>query len=119
MRKYIALAVVVLGFVGFGVTQATADDGAVHFVSCPSGTFTSTIGGFTFTYCFSDIVAPSGNANAHFHGALDAGQTAPDKATEVDGFSCVASWPSLSEITTDTQFVVTPSGEVNGICKFH
>lgn len=120
------LAVTVAIVVVSAETPAHAtDNGAVVFHTCPVtlGTVTVpvnvTVGGFTFNYCFDDSVTPSGDATAHFHGTLVNPSTAPSQATDVTGFSCEAGFPTGDRFTTDTQLVVTPSGEVNGTCKFH
>ena len=115
----IALVLSVLATV-MVVSPALADspDPAVVFHTCPGTPFLSSVGGFTFSYCFDDVVTPSGNANANFHGDLVAGSTAPSQATKVTGFGCTAGFPTGDRFTTDTQLVVTPSGEVNGTCKF-
>jgi hypothetical protein len=121
MRKYLALLSVLGAGAGLsllGPAQAVAHGGAIHYASCPDTVFTTEVGGFTFNYCFTDVATPSGNANAHFHGNLVDPATAPSKATKVAGFGCFASYP-VDGYTTDTSFVVTPSGEVNGTCKFH
>ncbi len=119
MRRYLALVTVLVGgAVTLGVSPAVADDGAVRYVSCPTTSFISIAGGFTFSYCFSDVVTPSGNANAHFEGDLLDLSTAPSSATIIEGFGCFAAYPS-GGFTTDTRLVITPSGHVNGTCKFH
>jgi hypothetical protein len=124
MRKPALLAALVVAIatsaliIGTGVAGADPGNGAVHYVSCPGQTFTSNVGGFTFTYCFTDVSNSGGNANAHFSGTLDDLSTAPSQATTVTGFGCLAAFPA-GGFTTDTRLVVTPSGRVNGICKFH
>jgi hypothetical protein len=104
--------------VGTGVAGADPGNGAVHYASCPDVTFATNVGGFIFTYCFTDVSNPGGNANAHFSGTLDDLSTAPSHATTETGFGCFAAFPA-GGFTTDTRLVVTPSGRVNGICKFH
>ncbi len=89
-------------------------NGAIHF---GPGCFTgASIGGHVFDYCFSDVVTPSGNANAHFTGDLLT--PAPDKAVTIRGFGCQAAYPN-GGFTTDTKITITPSGKVNGYCKLH
>jgi len=121
MRKYFALAAVIAAVgVGLGASQAIADNGALRYVSCPDTTFTDTVGGFTINYCFQDVVTSSGNANALLSGVLVDPSTAPSKATTVAGFGCIADFGNGGVlITTDTRLTVTPSGNVNGTCKFH
>ena len=107
MKSKIAVAVTLLLTTGLA-----SADGAVHF---GPGCFTSTIEDFTFDYCFQDVITPSGNANAQFHGTL--ASPPPDRATTVRGFSCNAGHP-FGLTTTNSKIVVTPSGQVNGTCKF-
>ncbi len=89
-------------------------NGAIHF---GPGCFTGAVGTHVFNYCFSDVVTPSGNANARFKGELLS--PAPDKAVTITGFGCIASFPDPSGFTTDTKITITPSGNVSGHCKFH
>jgi hypothetical protein len=120
LRRALAAVVACAGLTGAAVVApALADDGAVHYANCPDTSFTDTLGGFTFEYCFSDTVTPSGNANAQLHGQLVDPATAPARATKVEGFGCFAGYPSFAEYTADTRLVVTPTGSVNGTCKFH
>jgi hypothetical protein len=120
MRRFLIFLAVLVGGAAFaaGVPAAVADSNAVQVVPCRGTVFTITEGGFTFTYCFTDVVTPSGNANAHFHGSLVDPTTAPSRATKVSGFLCTAGYPH-GDNTTDSRLVVTPDGTVNGICKFH
>ncbi len=118
----IVLALFVLagaGVVVFPKTSAhAAENEVVVFHTCSDLTtdtdtsFTSTVGGFTFSYCFKALT-PSSNATASFHGTLVDRSTAPARATIVRGFPVII--PPNPVLFTDTQLVVTPSGEVNGI----
>jgi hypothetical protein len=122
LRKGFAAVLMGAGLIGAAlVGPASADNGSVHYVSCPDTSFVSNVGGYTFEYCFSDVVTSSGNANAHFQGQLLDPAAAPAKATTIEGFGCTAGYnpPSFYGSTTDTRLVVTPSGKVNGSCKFH
>jgi hypothetical protein len=116
--KRVAALVAVAGStlaLGIGTAlPASAEDGAIVVRTCPEGTFTASVGGFGFTYCFDEVQTPGGNANAHFHGSLINPATAPDRATTITGFRC----NTTDGVTTDTRLVVTPSGEVNGTCRF-
>ena len=98
---------------------AFADSGTVHYANCPAAPFNAEIGGYQLEYCFSDVVTPSGNANARFEGTLVDVAAVPAKAVRVEGFDCIAGYPSFEHFTTDTRMVVTPTGSVNGTCKFH
>ena len=127
MRRFVLLsslaaAIAACGLV-VGVTAAGADPGggAIVFHSCPdTSSFPPAVeGGFEFNFCFDDTVTPSGKANASFHGSLVDPTTAPSKATTVSGFGCEADYPGGSDVTTDVRMVVTPSGQINGTCKFH
>jgi hypothetical protein len=124
MRKVVLLASLVAAIatcgllLGTTVAGASSDNAAVQYVSCPDTSFTSTLGSFTFNYCFFDVSNSSGNANAVFQGTLVDGSTAPSKATTFTGFGCSAAFPG-GGFTTDTRAVITPSGNVNGNCKFH
>ena len=120
MRSILALCAIGAALVGVGAAQA--GDGAVHFASCPTQSFVTTLGGFiTFEIevCFSDVITPSGNANAQFRGNVVDPGTAPAKAMKVEGFFCEAGFPKSGFATRDTRVVITPSGTVNGSCKFH
>ena len=115
----IALALFVLAvLVVFPQTAARADEtGVVVFHLCSDlststdTSFTSTVGGFTFSYCF-DVLPPSSNATLSFHGTLVDLSTAPLQATIVTGFP--VSFPPTPVFVFDTRLVVTPSGQVNG-----
>jgi hypothetical protein len=119
MRRILLLFAIGAALAGVGAAQA--GDGAVHFVSCPTQSFVTTLGGFTveMDVCFSDVTTPSGNANARFYGNLVDLGTAPAKATKVEGFFCEAGFPQEGFATRDTRVVITPNGTVNGSCKFH
>ena len=70
MRSILVLFAIGAALAGVGAAQA--GEGAVHFVSCPTQSFVTTLRGFTveMDVCFSDVTTPSGNANARFYGNL-------------------------------------------------
>ena len=113
--KKLLIGAAAAALAGVSMMAPANADGAVHYGPGCFGPVT--ISGFTFNYCFSDVATPSDNANARFKGELLSAP--PGKATKVEGFGCEAAFPSLSGFTTDTQLIVTPSGNVSGYCKFH
>lgn len=119
----IALALFVLAvLVVFPQTHARADETeGIVFHTCSDlststdTSFTSTVGGFTFSYCFNDLPpSPSSNTIVSFHGTLVDLSTAPSQATIITGFPVVFQVPPTPIFVFDTQLVVTPSGQVNG-----
>ncbi|APE34766.1 hypothetical protein BOX37_13345 [Nocardia mangyaensis] len=101
--------------------MATAQEGALHYRTCPAQSDNLfSYGGYVFTFCFDAISLPSGGGHARFHGKLVASSPAPHAAETLTGFQCVnpAVPPPALPTTTNTRFTVTPSGVVNGQCFF-
>ncbi len=124
MRKLVVLLSAILAIAASAVALTTptagADpgNGALRYVACPF-VAAQELDGFMFNMCFSDVVTPSGNANAHFHGSLVDPTTAPSRTVVFTGFECFAAFPNLTIVTTDSRVVFTPSGQVSGTCFFH
>jgi len=92
-------------------------DGAVHYTPCKDGASPQFFdnGQYTFTYCFSETGSPSGNGNAAYHGTLIS--PASGQRAVIENVACFSSTGSGSGVTT-TDIKISPSGNVNGTCKF-
>ncbi len=71
-------------------------------------------GGIVAVNCTNEVGPDGSTTNANCHGQIPAGQE-PARAFSASGFLCGTD----VGLTTDTNLVATPSGQVNFTCKIH